>query len=199
VNAAWATAFVALSVLVLVLGVLVIGLMRRVAPVLDRLEAADLSGPEVVREGLDPGIRIRAFEAVTATGQLVTRETIKAPAGRSLVVFLEPGCGYCETIMAELLESPWRSDLPPLYLALTDSADARERQLEKTCCTVLYQHDSAVSDAFGTNVTPVAFVLDSDGIVVAKQVPRQANDVVALAHIRSRQLTQLPMLTFDGH
>lgn len=198
-NAAWTTAFVVLSILVFVLGVLVIGLLRRLAPVLDRLEASSVTDSSPVREGLDAGMRIGRFEAVTASGQTVDREAITRFARQSVIVFVEPGCGHCENIMSELVATPWRSELLPLYLVLSESPEARQYQLERSGGAVLYQHDNAVSDAFGTNVSPVAFVLDADGTVVSRHIPRQTEDLVAIARPASRDPQPLPVAAFHGH
>lgn len=192
-TAAWATAFVALAILVIVLGVLVIGLLRRIAPVLDRLEAPRGEESSHVREGLDAGGRIGEFEAVTASGQQVAREVITARAGRSVVTFIEPGCGYCENIMAELVETPWPGDSLPLYLVLSDSEESRQRHLDASGGTVLYQRDNAVGDAFSANITPVAFVLEGDGVVLTKLIPRHAEELVALARSASRDALRPPV------
>jgi hypothetical protein len=175
-----------LAVLVIALGVLVIGLLRRIAPVLDRLEASRGEESSHVREGLDAGGRIGEFEAVTATGQHVVRDLITTSAGRSVVAFIEPGCGHCENIMTELIETPWPGDLLPVYLVLSDSEESRQRRLEASGGTVFYQRDNAVGDAFRTNITPVAFVLEGDGIVSTKLIPQHAEELVAVARSASR-------------
>lgn len=177
----WIAAFVVLSALVLALAVIVLGLLRRFSEALERVEqAAGHGGAHEL--GLRPGQQMTPVQVHTADGHEVALPVPDAP--RTVVVLLEPDCAPCGTVMGQLLESGWPPSAPPLYVVLPDHPDSRVFAAgHSPGVGVGYQRDRLVSSAFGTNVSPVAYVVDGSGRVLAADVPAGVASLVELATV----------------
>ncbi len=174
----WVAAFITLTVLVLLLTVTVIGLMRRTALVLERAESAisTLPGPGVAM-GVGPGTEVPAFETTNSAGD---RWRSHRERGRPRVMlFVDAGCAPCERLINEIQASPVSLGDAELVM-VTREPDGRLSDLGNRY-TVLMDTDGAVSEAFGTSITPNAFAVDADGVVVAREVPASAEALARLA------------------
>lgn len=180
----WIAAFIALSVVVLVLAVLFIGLLRRVGDVLDRasslVASSGHSGPQT---GLVVGQRVGAFTARTGEGERISDIEVCGRRG-AVVAFFGIGCAPCEEIMTELQRVGWSSPGGTrLVVVLDDDPAAKDRGLESSDVTVLYQEGGEVSAAFNVDVTPFVFAVVDDRTVVAAEVPVGLDAILNMAQV----------------
>jgi hypothetical protein len=118
-TAPWIALQVALSVLVLVIAVVLLGLLRRILPVLEAAGHAASHRHEQAG-GLAPGTRLPNFEVVTREGEVVHAADLR---GRAAVVLLvSAGCHPCDALIAELTASGGDGLAVPLLVI--DDADA---------------------------------------------------------------------------
>ncbi len=169
----WLAAFVILWALVLLLALLVLGVLRRVVPLLDRLEEQQQTVPGL---GLPAGTRVPAFEAHDREGDAVTADAIPRPG---IVLFIEPGCGPCEKLAEELRSDAANLDGVPLVFVAPDTNEGRE--LVPPAGFVLLQSGHAISHAFQTSITPHAFLVDADGRLSEHTIPESVADLNLLA------------------
>jgi hypothetical protein len=160
VNGYWIAAVLSLWLLLIVIAVAQLGLLRKVAPLLD---GGHRHGP-VVPQGLAAGQPVGEFEAVGDGGEVVGREAL---LGRPVLVLLSSaGCQPCEQLAAELRSAePW----PPGSLVVITTGDGRPDL--PAWVTVLRQRGTSAAAAFGTTATPHAFALDAAGVVTARAIP----------------------------
>ncbi len=169
-----------LVIAVLGLGVLVLGLIRRVTTVLEgaerQLRAAGTRAS--VLGGLPPGSPVPPYRAVDRQGTPVGAEILQGDA--RLVLFVDAGCDPCMTLLEDLRQTPLlgRGGVPILVVA-TDTPAARRLPFPATA-TVLFQRDRAVARAFASEGTPHAFFVDANGIVGRSTIPSRSADLIAL-------------------
>lgn len=176
----WSLVVGAIAVLTVTNTVILVGLLKRHEAVLARAEEAGTTARTGgVLMGLEPGAAVGSFRAHDARGVTVTDRDLTANAP-CLVVLLEPGCAACENIMNELVVTPSRAGLP-VAIVLPDTTESHARDLDGRATWTLYQHDDEVSLAFGAQITPLAFVLDRSGEILARHVPAVLQDVWRLA------------------
>jgi len=180
----WLAAFAVLWALVLFLAVLVLGVMRRVVPLLDRLEEQRQTAPGF---GLPAGTKVPAFEALDREGELVGADAIPRPG---IVLFLEPGCRPCEKLAEELRSEAANLDGVPLVFVTPDTAEGRG--LIPPAGTALLQSGRAVSLAFQTSITPHAFLVDTDGWLSGNTIPASVADLTLLAAQLGRKGAEVP-------
>lgn len=180
-NTAWIVAFCVQAAATLVLALLVVGLLRRVETVLARAEAGGPApGPS---EGLDPGSPVAPFTLERA-GEAVSDSDIWRETPMSAVVFVEPGCAPCESLMRQMDSDEWSSAVP-ITLVLPESAKQSASLPNESSVRTSFQHGHDVSRAFSANVTPLAFLVNSDGIVVDRLIPRDLDDLLGWVSSRS--------------
>ena len=170
----WLAAFVVLWVLVLLLAVLVLGVLRRVVPVLDRLERGQAQAAGGF--GLPVGSELPGFEARDREGGAVTGDAIPRPG---IVLFLDPECRPCRKLADELRSAAANLSRVPLAFVAPDTGAGR--QLVPPAGLVLLQTGQAISRAFQTSITPHAFLIDANGRVSDQTIPESVADLNALA------------------
>lgn len=172
----WAAVIVAIAVLTVTNTALLVGLLRRHEAVLSKAEAAARSSRSGdVLMGLEPGETIEPFRAKDGSGRVVTDKELLARAP-SVVVILEPGCAACEQMMPALASGQVPMDGLPLTVVLPETAESHHRKIDNHAWTI-YQHDFDVSGAFGAQISPVAFVVGKDGLILAREVPGGVDDL----------------------
>jgi hypothetical protein len=177
VTGPWIAAFAALSALVVALFVVVLGLVSRVATVLEQAEARLREPPVMPADGLAPGSLVPEFQASDAGGRPVLGSSLRGQP--SIYLLLSQGCEPCQQLAAKLRASD--RTLAARLVAVVD-APAGPSTLElPTGITVLYDHHGVVGRAFASIGTPHAFAVDGDGRVVASAVPGSVDDLDALA------------------
>jgi AhpC/TSA family len=179
VTAPWIVSFVALWVLVVVLALLVLGTLRRIAPLLERLESQHSGATaDAAPRGLVRGTRVPDFEAVRADGGRF--ETSDLRGSESFVLFLSESCRACARFLRRL-ERDRVPDLSAELVVVVEDA-ALARRLDRAAgVTVLVQRDREIAGAFDSNVHPHAFVLDANGLVLGSGTP---NDWARLERLR---------------
>jgi peroxiredoxin len=146
--------------------------------------------------GLRPGTAITPFSLPDLTGQTVDLESFKGK--RVLLVHWSPGCGFCAKIapaLAELLPDLEKHQVQLLFVSYGD-VESNHKLAEKhglTCPILLVQEGSKAPDMFQNFGTPVAYLLDEQGLVLAPiavgadQVPALAKEA-ALGRLRGTAL-----------
>jgi hypothetical protein len=170
----WLAAFIILWVLVLLLAALVLGVLRRVLPLLDHLEQAQ--SRTAGEFGLPVGSALPAFEARDREGDAVTADGIPRPG---VVLFLDPECRPCQKLATELRSDGPNLDSVPLVLVAPDTDAGRD--LVPPNSPVLLQSGHAISRAFQTSITPHAFLVDADGRLSDQAIPESIADLNLLA------------------
>jgi AhpC/TSA family len=177
VTGPWIAAFVALSALVFVLTLLVLGTFRRITPLLERTEARLAAAP-ARQSGLPQGTAVPPFVAADSTGQTFTDADLRG--SRTLVLFLGSGCQACDRFVGDL-----RAGLAPdigarLIVIAEDPAEACD--LAASGVPVLVQEEHSLSRVFESDRIPHAFVLDEEATVIASSWP---NDWEGLRNLLS--------------
>lgn len=178
-SGAWIAAFLALAGLTVLIGLLVLGTLRRVAPLLERTEArlAELA-PDMTPRGLALGESVPPFEAHRHDGGTFSDADLH---GReSLVLFLGVACRACERLIDDLE----RGRVPELGAALvvvTESAEQARRLATEEGVAVVVQRERELSRAFESNVTPHAFVVDAAGAIRGRGTPNDWERLQQLA------------------
>jgi len=175
VNAPWIAAFLALWLLVLALALLQLGLLRRIAPVLEAAER-QLHGGAVALSGLPAGAPLPDFAVETRDGEVVRASSLRGQ--ETIWLLASPGCAPCEALAAELRDA----GEPALGVPLVAVADASGAGLRLPPGVVtLFQRDRAAAVALQADATPHAVAVDGDGVVVATTTPNTLDDLQALA------------------
>jgi peroxiredoxin len=100
VNGAWLASYVVMWVLLLVVGFLVLGLLRQVGLLNERLVKTDQSRVA----GLDPGATAPLFHAIGLNGREISLGGLMDQEKTVLLVFASPRCGPCVQ-MASVFEA----------------------------------------------------------------------------------------------
>jgi thiol-disulfide isomerase/thioredoxin len=98
---------------------------------------------------------------------------------RTLAIFWNPGCGFCQSMLADLkaLEHAPPADAPRLVVISTGERElTREDDLR---CTVMLDPEGRAMDAFGAHGTPMGVLIENGR--VASPVAAGADGVLALA------------------
>ncbi len=175
-TAPWIAAFFALWALVLVEGMALLGLLRRVTSVLERTEAAVLAPTEV--GGAAPGTKIPPFEVQGRSGERVhSKVLLSSPA---VVLFVGAGCAPCHQLVLQLEGVAEFGDGARL-IVISDDSPERPTLPTPPGPVRVFQRDRAASDAFQNAATPQAFAVDGDAVVRDTLVPGSLQDLRRLA------------------
>ena len=99
---------------------------------------------------------------------------------QTLVVFWNPGCGFCQQMLPELKQ--WESEAPesaPRIVVVSAGTEEANKQMGLTS-PVLLDQSFATGRAFGASGTPSAVLVDAKG-KVASEVAVGAPGVLELA------------------
>lgn len=169
----------ALALVVAVLSVIVVGLLRRFSEALERVEQRLTAAASIPETGLQRGQRVPSFTVRTAADVLV-QLPMDGPL-LSVLVLLEPGCVPCDSLAAELDQGGWLVGDVPLFVVLPDGPASRAMAPNTSGAHIVYQAERAASKAFEVNVSPVAFAVDSAGVIVDNIVPDGTGALLELA------------------
>lgn len=164
-SAAWITVVAVLWAFVIVLGSVVIGILRRIAPILERAEARGAETPSMT--GLPIGSPVPVFAAQEVDGRAFTEAELGG--SRTLVLFLGSSCQACDRFVFDL-EAGATPDLSDTKLVVVSDADDAGAIAESAEVTVVLDVARSVADAFESNLVPQAFVVE-DGKVAASGRP----------------------------
>jgi peroxiredoxin len=170
-NSAWIAAFAALAALVVLLGLVVLGTLRRITPLIERVEATIRETSEqAARAGLQPGSPVPAFAATEIGGHSFTDRDLRR--SRTLLLFVGSSCAACDKLVSDLQSHR----IPELEARLVIVADDAEEApaFAAPSVTVLTQVDHSVAQSFESDRIPHAFVIDQ-GRIIASGWPNDWN------------------------
>lgn len=135
--------------------------------------------------GLPVGSEVPPARLETLTGETKgISELVTAP---TVVLFWNPGCGYCRALRDDVRSWEERSPDGAPALVVISSGTSDEVREEGFASPVLLDPDWAVAGAFGADGTPMAVLLGVDGRVAASLVTGGA---AALALLGARDLAR---------
>jgi thiol-disulfide isomerase/thioredoxin len=86
---------------------------------------------------------------------------------QTLVLFWNPGCGFCQQMLPDLIE--WEQNPPkeaPKLLVVSAGTEEANRE-QGLSSTVVLDQNFAVGRAFGASGTPSAVLVDAEGKVAS--------------------------------
>lgn len=175
----WVVAFLALWVLVIVLAALVLGMMRRMAPLLAKVERiTDQQNLPPDHAGLPPGSEVPPFDVVDEAGRkLRLGRTLPLPA---VLLFVDGACPPCKELVEDLLAQAESLRGTRLYVVLKDGSFADEpgfRALREKDLRVFEQRDRQASEAFRQNAIPQAFAVGADRRVAESRITNTVEEL----------------------
>jgi hypothetical protein len=177
----WIAAIVALWAVVILLGFLVLGTLRRLAPVLERAEASlRVAAGHGTVSGLPPGTLVPRFVASEISGDRFTDADLRG--SRTIVLLLGSSCRACERFVADLVSGSVPNFEARLVVVADNPVEARE--FVASGATVLVQEDESLARVFESDRVPHAFVIGNDGRVLASGWP---NDWDGLQNLLSEE------------
>jgi peroxiredoxin len=141
-----------------------------------------LSESRIERNGLKVGTPAPNFSLPDLQGSAVSLATYRGR--RVLLVFSDPHCGPCNALIPELVGLHRRYCDDGLAIVLVGRGDAAENRREVAehgvKFPVVLQARWELSRQYGIFETPVAFLVDEQG-VIARDVARGPTEILALA------------------
>jgi peroxiredoxin len=137
----------------------------------------------IEREGLKAGVPAPPFELPDLTGRPISLQTHR---GRPLLlVFSDPECGPCNSLLPDLalFEREHRDNGLAVLLISRGGAEENRTKAEAAGVEfpVVIQSGWRVSKQYGIFATPVAFLVDAEG-VIARDVARGPDEILELAN-----------------
>ena len=174
----WVLALVSLFLIVVFFGFLLLGMLRVQGHLLWRLEQVETVTPSRMgRGGIRPKTKAPSFQLPDISGV-----EFAAPIEnqQTLLVFVQPGCGPCTSIVPELNRLHKLGELKVVAVSNSDLAGAKKWVAESAArLPVLIQTTKhAISRQYQAIATPFAFLIGQDGLVVSKGI------VTKIRHIR---------------
>jgi peroxiredoxin len=141
-----------------------------------------LSESRIERSGLKPGTRAPSFTLKDVRGRTVSLAQFRGR--RVLLVFTDPDCGPCDALMPDLarLHQQHRNDGLSLVLVGRGEIEANRRKAKEHGISfpVVIQDRWKLSKDYGIFATPVAFLIDAEGII-ERDVAQGAEQILMLA------------------
>lgn len=172
-TAPWIAAFVALSVLVLFLGFLVLGLLRRTLVMLSRIELVITPDKSEVQDAPPVGAHLPSLQTTNGSAGKV----LAGGSDWSMVVFMDVDCEPCQVLADDLgRRRAWPGSLNRV-LVVDDAALIAS----KTSPWDVYVDPTGTTRrAWSVTATPTAVLIDEDGHVRATSHPNKAADLIKL-------------------
>jgi peroxiredoxin len=166
-------------------------LERRIAELEDAL-ADDVDQPK----SLASGTVVPDFELPDLDGQMHTLSEWKGSS--RLLIFFDPGCGYCEAMVPELatLSAEPNDGRPRPIVVTTASVAANRRLIERHSVTLpfLRQESDELARMYRVTATPSAYLIDADGVTVG-ELAVGAEAIMALARGETAGVSDSPKAT----
>jgi hypothetical protein len=157
----WILAFLVLSVYALVLGLVLLGVMRRLRPLLG--SEGPLAKQEVL-DGLPLGMSLPPLALGAAEGEAFSLATL---AGEPfLLLLLMPGCGPCRSLVEDLVQH--EGELAAQILAIVEGSGGSDRFPLPADIRVFHEDDGAASRELQVNTFPFAFAVDESFTIVGR-------------------------------
>jgi thiol-disulfide isomerase/thioredoxin len=115
-------------------------------------------------DGLPVGAPVPEIALADLDGREVS---LAGGEAQTLLLFWNPGCGFCSSMLDDMLA--WERHRPPggPRLVVVSSADARETRADGFSSQVVLDPRRAAATAFGAAGTPMAVLLGRDGTVAS--------------------------------
>jgi peroxiredoxin len=141
-----------------------------------------MSESRIEREGLKAGTPAPPFELPTLRGE--TASLAEQRGRRVLLVFSDPDCGPCESVLPELarLHRERRSDGLEVIMVSRGALEENRRKAEAFGIDfpVVLQSGWKLSKKYGIFATPIAFLINEEG-VIERDVARGPSEILSLA------------------
>jgi peroxiredoxin len=179
-----------LSALVLGQTAMLVLLLRRHGQVLARLDDVDDEEPDA---GLAVGAEAPEFELPDLAGEPVTLAALREPGLPVLLLFSDPACGPCKTLLPEVghWQERWGNQLTLAVVSNASLEQNRASAAEHDLTVVLSQEQHDVSLAYGALGTPMAVLVDAEGRVASSVVAGEAAIAELVAQAVSTQEVML--------
>ena len=196
----------------LVLGLLAAGgwflvhLLRQNGRLLVRVEALEArlntedAAPEAeapqseLEAGLPVGSEAPDFTLQGFYGETLTLEALRAPGRPVLLIFTDPNCGPCTSLLPEI--GRWQHDnAEKLTISLVSRGtpeENRTKSVEHGVISVLLQEDWEVSEAYQVPGTPSAVLVQPDG-TIGSPLSAGPEEIRSLVTRTVGEPTQLPV------
>jgi peroxiredoxin len=144
----------------------------------------DTSRSRIARDGLEPGTIAPTFVLPDLTGSM--RSLTDYRGKKVLLVFSDVDCGPCEALSPDLVriaKSGRGNGLELVMISRGDPEENRDKAKEHGYpFPVLLQRSWEVSKQYGMFATPIAFLIDEEGVITRK-VAMGAHEICALAEV----------------
>jgi hypothetical protein len=170
-----------LAAVVLWLAFALAGAVRELAALRGRVEALeDETGPVHLADGLPVGAAAPSWQLASRDGAAVSSSAMRGK--RHLVLFADAECRACDALVPEVIEAAASDRLVPVAIVGRGTASATPAAWVPVDGRVIVgvEQGVEVSEAFRTEVSPHAFVVDEGGFVAAQGGPLTLDDVRAL-------------------
>jgi thiol-disulfide isomerase/thioredoxin len=183
VSTSWIAAYGVLAAGLVALALLFVGLLRRVAYVLEQAEShlgavTEAGTATSAAGGLAPGSPVPAALATRADGGQFSTTELRGRG--SIVLFLTSTCAPCKGLARELRRKGHRQ-LADLRVVAVVRDELERDALRLGGVEVVYQPDFALARTFETSASPHAFAVDANGTVVARSTPNTVSRLRELA------------------
>lgn len=176
-SVAWELSIVALWLLVLMLAFLVLGTLRRAGAVIESAEFVQES--RTASLGVSPMTVIEPFEVYDREGvSLSSSQLLTAPS--TILLFVQPGCAPCESLLSQLSSANSYIGNIPLLLLAPEASEAWVVGLPKDL-ELLFDKDSSATLAFSNRATPQAYAVGKDRFVLDRRLTTSLDDLRAMA------------------
>lgn len=173
----WAISYVMLWLLVLVLSLVVVSLARQIGTL--HLRLAPRGALEVDAEGPNLGEASEPVVVRAPGGELVA---VGGPGDPQLLLFVSPGCSLCRDVLPALPVAARTGGMMPIVIS---DSDAMHPAAPAGVPGVVAPE---VARAYGVPGTPYAVALDAIGIVRAKGLVNNLEQLEGLVDTAHRRL-----------
>jgi len=155
-----------------------------------RLDDVDDEEPDA---GLAVGAEAPEFELPDLAGEPVTLAALREPGLPVLLLFSDPACGPCKTLLPEVghWQERWGNQLTLAVVSNASLEQNRASAAEHDLTVVLSQEQHDVSLAYGALGTPMAVLVDAEGRVASSVVAGEAAIAELVAQAVSTQEVML--------
>ena len=118
---------------------------------------------------LEVGTPAPAFAGLDLQGDPLSLDSLLAPGQPLSLLFTDPGCGACETILDDVAraQSERGGELTVAVISTGATAPVERKAAEHGLDRVLRQDDESLFDAYGINGVPAVVEIDAAGAIAA--------------------------------
>lgn len=180
VSELWVASYILLWLVVAATAFVMVGVLRQLG--LIQLRLGPDSGALITPEGLERGIEAPNFETIElSTKRLVHLSDFRGR--RVLLIFLSPTCSPCRELIPHLNEVALGYQDKVEVLAVchgSESACAEFGRLYLLKPILLADPTNKIAAQYGTTITPFAFLVNEDGIILIRGVVNTLPQLEAL-------------------